>query len=122
MMKPLQTNKLQEFLDRFDDFKNAEFRSIKINSATQISALFAVQDSARAFDWLTIELEFNGVKDAVLLNNSKLSLLDMEDGISLFYENDTFNFALGEYKKTSNLNNSNCFVIAQNVKYEEGKF
>ena len=121
-MKPIQTNKLKEFLERFDNFKNAEFRSIDIISPIQISFLFAVQDSAREFDWLTIKLEFNGVNDAKLLDKNKYSLADMSDGISLLYKNNSFYFALGNYNSESNITNSSCYVIAQNVKYEEGSF
>jgi len=121
-MKPLQTNKLKEFLERFDNFKDAEFRSIDIISPTQISVLFAVQDSARGFDWLTIRLEFNGVSDAKLLDTNKFSLADMSDGISLFNYNSTFYFALGNYSNENNFTNSNCYVRAQSVKYEEGSF
>jgi hypothetical protein len=121
-MKPLSTNKLQEFLQRFDYFRNGEFRSLEVLSPIQMSALFAVQDSARGFDWLTIELEFAGVSDALLLGENKLSLVNMEDGISLFFDDNTFYFALGEYNTPQSIKNSNCYVVAQSVKYKEGSF
>ena len=66
-MKPLHLNELPAFNERFSHFKDAEFRSLNIISPLHIQTTFAVQDSARAYDWITITLEFNGVSDARLL-------------------------------------------------------
>ena len=121
-MKPLSANKLQEFLNRFDNFQNGEFRSLELISPIQIEAVFALQDSARGFDWLTIKLQFNSVNDAVLLDGSKLSLVDTEEGISLLYQDNNFHFSLGDYKTTSNMKNSNCYIFSPDIKYEEGSF
>ena len=47
-------------LERFEHFKDAEFRSVAVISATQIKLIFAVQDKARAYDWITMSLIFMG--------------------------------------------------------------
>jgi hypothetical protein len=121
-MKPLLQTKLPEFLERFEHFKDAEFRSIDIISPTLIKTTFALQDGARAFDWITITLEFNGVSDAKLLQESHLSFVDMSEGISLLYLENKFAFGISECYNISDIKNSSCYLISDSLKYEEGQF
>ena len=120
-IKPLLKNNLATFSKRFECFKDAEFRSLEVLSPTTMSATFATQDGARAFDWITITLEFSGISDAKLLESSKLHLVDMSDGISLIYDNN-FAFAIGDYNNISNIKNSISYIICTDLKYKEGLF
>jgi hypothetical protein len=113
---------MESFLERFNNFKDAEFRSIEISSATIMKVTFATQDAARAFDWLTIELEFSGVSDAKLLNEDKLSLVDMSDGISLMTKDNIISFAIGYYTTQKTIKDSICYILSSSVKYQEGSF
>lgn len=119
-MKPI-TN-LEQFLERFDNFKDGEIRSIKIISPTTMLVTLAGQDSARAFDWITVDLELSSVSDARLLDDTKLSLIDMSDGVSIIYENDKFAFGTGECYNTSTVKSSTCYIECDTIKYEEGTF
>jgi len=118
-MKPI-TN-LDTFLKRFNNFIDAEFRSIEVISATTMKIIFATQDEARGFDWLTIELEFSGITDAQLLEDSKLSLVDMQDGITLLDEDSKIAFSIGKYNMSS-VTDSICYIKASSLKYNEGQF
>ncbi len=120
-MRPLLPNKFKEFLERFQNFEDGEFRSIEVVDATTMRVTFALQDRAREFDWITIELEFNGVTDAKLISDSQLSLLDMSDGISLVAESNKIGFGIGKYSMSS-INNSICYIVFTNLKYQEGLF
>ncbi len=80
-MKPL--NDFEDFLKRFNHFKNGEFRSIEIVSPTKIVLTFVGQDESREFDWISLKLELSRVQDTKLLENKKLPLLDMSVGISI---------------------------------------
>ncbi len=121
-MKPL-TN-INEFLKRFDNFIDGEFRSIKIISPTVMLVTLAGQDSARGFDWISMELEFNGVSDARVIEDNKLSLLDMSDGISLISQNNTlaFGIGIGNCNSISSIKSSTCYIECSNIKYKEGLF
>ena len=121
-MKPLFAKNITSLLTRFDNFSDGELRSIEIISSTIIKITLAGQDSARGFDWVTICFEFSGVSDAKLLNDSKLSLIDMTSGITIIYEDNNFIFGIGEYKSLQNIKNSICFIISSTLKYEEGIF
>ena len=119
-MKPIANT--EEFVKRFDNFKDGEIRSINIVSPTTMLVTLAGQDSARAFDWITVNLEFNGISDARLIEDSKLSLIDMNDGISIINDDGKFAFGIGECYNTSTIKNSTCYIESKTLKYEEGQF
>ncbi len=121
-MKPLTLKELPAFTERFSHFKDAEFRSLDIISPLQIQITLAVQDSARAFDWITITLEFNGVSDARLLESNRLHLVDMSDGANILKDENLFAFGIGECYNISTIKSSSCYIIANSLKYEEGLF
>ena len=121
-MKPLQPTQLSTFTKRFDNFKDAELRSVKVISPLTIRLTVAVQDSARAHDWITVSFEFNGVQDAKLLEESQLSYVDMNQGGSLIYDENLFAFGISECYNISTIKNSSLYLIAESLKYEEGPF
>jgi len=121
-MKPLLKKDLPAFLERFGNFIDSEFRHVDIVSPTVIKITLAGQDSARGFDWITVEFEFNGVSDVRLLDNSKLPHVDMGDGISIIYEDGLFAFGIGEYTTISSLKSSTFQITSSSLKYQEGQF
>lgn len=112
-MKPLLLDNLKSFLSRFDEFKGSEFRHLEILSPTCFKITFAVQDKARGYDWISIEFELTGVTAANLLDNSKLTLLDMTEGIEISYNGTDFAFSIL---------NSTFFIECSHIKYQEGRF
>jgi hypothetical protein len=120
MKKPLTNTK--DFLKRFNNFKDGEFRSIEIISPTVMIITLSGQDNARDFDWISMKFELNGIDDARLIDNSKLSLVDMSDGISIVQTKNKFIFGIGKYDTVSNIKDSSCFIASSTIKYEEGLF
>jgi hypothetical protein len=112
-MKPITKDALDAFLKRFEYFKDGEFRNIEINSPANITLTFAVQDASRAYDWISLSLEFDGVSDASLLENSSLNHVDMSGGINI--ENCGTQFAF-------KIINSTCQISSSYIKYEQGQF
>ena len=121
-MKPLLKKDIDAFLKRFDNFIDAELRFIEVVSAITVKITLAAQDSAKGFDWITLTLEFNGIGDALLLENSKLSHVDMSEGITLLYENNLFAFGIGSYNNLRNITDSLCYIKADSLKYSQGEF
>ncbi len=109
-------------LQRFDSFKDAELRSLEVVTPTHIKLIIAVQDSARAFDWITLELEFVGVSDARLLEQKKLQFIDMSEGACLLHVNNEFAFGIGACYNASTIKNSTLYIISKDLKYKEGQF
>ena len=120
-MKPLTNNNLTAFMQRFENFKDADFRSLDVLSATQIQLVFAVQDKARAYDWISIEILFDGVVDAKLIEENQVDFVDMSDGLTLLYET-TYTFAIGNYKSSQVCKDSILYVVSKTIKYKEGQF
>jgi len=110
-MKPLKD--YNAFLQRFDNFINAEFRGIDIISPSTMRMSLATQDTSREFDWVTIHLELTGVSDASLINNTQLTHVNMSEGISITNKDDDI---------ILKVNSSTLFVRCVNIKYEEGEF
>lgn len=121
-MRPLLKKDCDAFLKRFDNFIDAELRSIEIISANSVKITLAAQDGAREFDWITVTLEFNGIKGALLLENSKLSHVDMSEGITLLCEENRFAFGIGSYTNLRNITDSVCYIKADSLKYLQGEF
>ena len=121
-MRPLLAKELTSFMRRFENFKDAQFRSLDVISANEISLVYAAQDNARAFDWITVRLNFTGVVDAKLLKANKMSMIDMSDGICLSAFENNFAFASSTCYNISDVKNSACYIIAQSLKYKEDSF
>jgi hypothetical protein len=121
-VKPLSINNIDSFLKRFDNFRGGELRSTEVISSSEIVVTLAAQDGARGFDWVSMKLEFSGVSDAKLLEEKKLSFVDMSDGISIINSGTDFAFGIGECDNISSIRNSICQVISSNLKYQEGLF
>jgi hypothetical protein len=118
-MKPLLKKDLSTFLKRFNDFRDAELRSLEIISPTAVKITLEAQDSAREFDWITISLELSGISDANLPQNSKLPHIDMSDGITIIFTDTQIAFGIGNYDNFSNITNSICYIKATSIKYQE---
>lgn len=121
-MKPLLATELKKFLQRFDNFRDGEVRSIATISPTMIVITLAGQDSARDFDWISVELEFSSVRDAKVIENSKLNFVDMSNGISIINDDKLFAFATDECYNISSARNSTCFIVCSDIKFKEGAF
>jgi len=121
-MKPLLAKDLPNFLSRFGNFVDAEIRSINVLSPTTIKIVIACQDTRRGFDWLTISLEYYNIIDTKLIENTKLPLVNMSDGVSLVYEDGSYAFGVGKYNNLSGIKSAVSYIISSTLKYEEGLF
>lgn len=111
-MKPLLAQNIAAFLQRFENFKDSEFRSLEIVSPSNIKICFALQDAAREYDWITITLEFIDVIDAALVAENQMKHIDISEGISLEFDTNY----------TFQINNATFFIKAKTLKFEEGLF
>ena len=112
-MKPLHTKDLLSFLKRFERFTDGEFRNLEILSPSSFKITIATQDASRAFDWITIDFEISGTTSANLIDNSKLSLIDMSEGINISHNGTDFAFKIL---------NSTFYIECSSIKYQEGAF
>lgn len=121
-MKPLLKKDLASFCSRFDNFVDAEIRSIEVASKDVIKVVIAVQDSNREYDWITVTLEFNNISDAKLIDDAKIYLLDMNDGLSIISSDNTFAFGIGNYDNVCGIKNAVSYIISSSIKYKEEQF
>ena len=122
MMKPLEKNQVQEYLQRFDNFKDGELRNIEVVSPYVIRVTLAGQDKAREFNWITVTFEFVVVNGARLIDNSKLEYVDMSEGINIVSHENIFAFGLGDCYNIASAERSQLYILCTSLKYEEGAF
>lgn len=113
-MRPLLKKELDGFLKRFGSFVDAELLSAEILSSRCIKISFNAQDSARDFDWVGIELEFDSVFDAQLPPQNEIHLIDMQGGISIKADENGFLFHIVNY--------SSCSIKSSSLKFFQKSF
>ena len=121
-MRPISHTQIPIFLERFDNFINAEIESAEILSATEIKITMKLQDRARAFDWISLSFIFSDVVDAQIPQESHLSFVDMSEGGSLLWSEQMFAFASSECYNATSVKNSSLYIISKSLKYEENQF
>jgi len=120
-MKPLAYASLEDFLYRFEHFQNSELTAIDVITPTSIKIALSVQDRQRAFDWIGMNFLFEEVVEANLIDEKTLRLVDMDEGMSIIFENGLFYFMLGSYKTANGTKDALCYIIAKSLKYQEGE-
>ena len=121
-MKPLNKKSASELLTRIDHGIDAEVKSLVMNNPTNFTIELSVQDKNRGYDWINIAFNVDAVCDANLLDEHKLSFLDLNDGISLVFEGDLYGFGVGSYKNISALQASSLYLVGHSMKFEERLF
>jgi hypothetical protein len=115
----LSVKKLSE---RFLSFKDAQLQTLTIVSPTEIKLSIAVQDTARSFDWISLELHFYEVQDASLLDEKKFPYIDTSSGMTLLQEDGYIAFGTGECYNIENIKNQTLYIIAKTLKTSESAF
>jgi hypothetical protein len=118
-MKPLHSFEVSQFLERFASFCDAELTSLEILSPTTLKLTLQTQDKQRAFDWISLELLFEEVQDAKLVEERQLHLVDMQEGLSLLFQDGTFYCFHGKYNIQNGTKNALCYIISKSLKFQE---
>ena len=109
---------INTLLAKYDNFKDAQIRSIKPLSDTSKVLTIVVQDDDGE-DLNTIKIEFNNITNSQILDNSVLSFMDMGFGISIIKEHDLYGFALGKGTAMLHVLNAPLYIVASDIKIEE---
>lgn len=122
-VKPLvSSTAANTLLERILHAEGAIMRSVEIKGPTSLFLTLSVQDKQRGFDWIDMIFEMNGMNDARLFEESKLGMLDMEDGITIIFEDGLWGWGIGRSKSLSALKDAPLFVIGTSLKYGEAPF
>ena len=121
-MRPILAKQLTNLLDRIDHAIDAELISVTMNHPHSFIVELSVQDKNRGYDWINIAFEVDGIMDANLLVNDKLSMVDMSEGITVLFEAGHYAFGVGHYKNIAALKSATFYLIGNSLKYEERSF
>ena len=121
-MKPLLSNQIPELLTRIDNAIDAQLVSVTMNNPQNFTLELSVQDKNRGYDWINIAFEIDGIIDAKLLDEEKISMVDMSDGLTILAEEKYYGIAVGRYKSIDALKDAVLYLIGSSIKYEERPF
>lgn len=109
---------INALLEKYDNFKGAQLRSIKqLPDSSKIVTIVVQDDDGE--DINTVELEFTNINGSKILIDSVLSYLDMMSGITLIKENNLYGFAIGKGAAMLQVHSSPLFIVASNIKIQE---
>jgi len=109
---------VNNLLEKYDDFRMAQIRSIEPTSDSSKMLTMVIQDDDGE-DTNIIYIEFKDIKSSKILINSVLPMLDMMGGISLVKENNLYGFALGRDTAMLHVQNAPLYIIASDISIEE---
>jgi len=121
-LRPLLKNKSPELLTRIDNATDGELISVVMNNPQNFTVELSVQDKNRGYDWINIAFEIEGIVDAKLVEEHKLTFIDMTEGISLLYEEGLALLAIGKYNTLQSAKGATIFLEGTTIKYEERPF
>ncbi len=121
-MKPLISTQKTNLLNRIDNAVDGELYAVTMNSAENFTIELSVQDANRGHDWINIAFEIDGVSDARLLDDSKISMVDMSEGISIVFEDGSCAVGIGQYNSIEAMKSAALYLIGTTLKYEERPF
>ena len=110
--------KINTLLEKYDNFKYAQLRSIEQLSDGSKIVTIATQDDDGE-DLNTVEMQFTDINNSKILVNSVLSFLDMTSGITLIKENNFYGFAIGSGTSMLHVHSAPLFIVSANIKVEE---
>ncbi|MCO4845264.1 MAG: hypothetical protein KC427_04520 [Sulfurovum sp.] len=109
---------INTLLEKYNNFKDAQIRSIQSLSDTSKVLTIVVQDDDGE-DLNTVKIEFNNITNSQILDNSVLPYMDMGFGISIIKEHDLYGFALGSGTAMLHVYNAPLFIVASDICIEE---
>ena len=109
---------INSLLEKYNNFKDAQIRSIQPLSDSSKVVTLVVQDDDGE-DINTISIEFKDIKESKILQNSVLSFMDMGSGISIVKEHGLYGFALGSGTAMLHVHSAPLYIIASDINIEE---
>ncbi len=109
---------ITSLFEKFNNFKDASFRSIAKTADGSLVVTLVVQDD-EGDDIHSVKIEFIDINDARLLDNATLPYLDMMSGVSLIKDHNLFAFAIGNCDALLHVKNAPFYIVSADVNIEE---
>lgn len=109
---------VNSLLEKYDNFRMAQIRSIESTSDSSKVLTLVIQDD-EGEDTDIVCIEFKDIKSSKILVNSVLPFLDMMGGISIVKENNLYGFALGRDTAMLHVHLAPLFIVSSDITIEE---
>jgi len=109
---------ISPILEKYNNFRDAQIRSVRnlSESAKLVTIVFQDDDGE---DLNSIELEFSGIKESRILENSVLAYLDMMHGVTIVKEHGLYGFGLGHGTAMLHVHNAPLFIVSSALTIRE---
>ena len=109
--------KINTLLEKYDNFRGAQIRSVEYISLTERIVTIGDEDEDGE-DMYAVKLRFTEIQSSKILEQSVLSYLDMSSGITLIKENDLYGFAIGKGSAMLHVHNAPIYIVASKIKID----
>lgn len=110
--------KIDALLEKYNNFKFAQIRSIEyISDSSKVLTLIVQDDDGKDID--SIKVRFSNIKNSRILVNDVLPFLDMMSGITIIKENDLYGFAVGNASAMLHVHSAPLYIISSDINIEE---
>lgn len=110
--------KINALLEKFNNFKDAQIRSVEhLSDSSKVLTLVVQDDDGE--DVNTFEMTFSDINDSRILVNDVLPFLDMMSGITILKENNLYGFAVGSAGAMLNIHNAPFYIVASDIEIKE---
>lgn len=110
--------KIETLLTKYNNFKDAQIRSIvSLSDSSKLLTLVIQDDDGE--DINTVEVKFSNIKDSKILKNEVLSFLDMMSGITIIKEHNLYGFAVGKGSTMHHVNSAPLYIVSTDIEIEE---
>lgn len=110
--------KITPILEKYNNFRDAQIRSVKNLSSDSKLVTIVLQDDDGE-DLNSVELEFSDIKESRILENSVLAYMDMMSGITVVKEHGLYGFALGKGSAMLHVHNAPFFIVSSSLLVRE---
>ena len=110
--------KIDTLLEEYNNFKDAQIRSVKnLTETSKLLTIVILDDDGE--DVKNIELTFSDIKKSRILEDHVLGFLDMMSGITIIKENNLYGFSVGSSSAMINVHSAPMYIVASEIKISE---
>jgi hypothetical protein len=110
--------KIDALLEKYNHFKDARIDSVyNLTEDSKVVTIVIMNDDGE--DVGSVKLEFSGIKESRILENSVLPMMDMMSGVSIIEEHGLYGFALGSGTAMLHVHNAPLFIVASGIEIQE---
>ena len=109
---------IDKIVTKYNNFVDSQIKYVEVTSDTSKRIVMSILDDDGE-ETSIVELNFSGIKESHILQNSVLSFLDMMSGLTILKENDLYGFGLGSGTTMLHVRSAPMYIISTDLNVVE---